>query len=111
MNLRALFERRVKGVRMMELIACGCLVSLVLGVYIAKNAGGREGAEIAKINQDIRAEERRLKLLRAELAHLERPERIEHLATTYLGMTPVPAKRETLPEGLPEVARHSEAQR
>lgn len=104
MKLSALFERRIRGVRAINLAAGVCLVALVLGVYLAKTAGGREGAEIVQINQEIRAEERRVRLLRAELAHLERPERIERLASTYLGMTPVPAKRETLPEGLSEVA-------
>ena len=109
MKLRALFERRIRGFRAIELGAGLCLVALVLGVYLAKTAGGREGAEIVQINQDIRAEERRLRLLRAELAHLERPERIEQLASTYLGMAPVPAKRETLPEGLSEVAHRETA--
>ncbi len=111
MNLKALFDRRIKGFRAVEVAACGCLIVLVLGVYLAKTAGGREGAEIVQINQDIRAEERRLRLLRAELAHLERPERIEHLATTYLGMVPVPAKREALPEGLSEVVHRGETAR
>ena len=40
-----------------------------------------------------------------------RPERIEQLATAYLGMSPVPAKRETQPEGLSEVAHRSEPAR
>lgn len=104
MNLKALFDRRIKGFRAVEVAACGCLIVLVLGVYLAKTAGGREGAEIVQINQDIRGEERRLRLLRAELAHLQRPERIEQLASAYLGMAPAAAKREVQPEGLSEVA-------
>jgi hypothetical protein len=111
MNLRAIFDRRIKGFRATELVAGLCLVVLVLGVYLAKNAGGREGAEIVKINRDIQAEERKVKLLRAELAHLERPDRIQSLSEVYLGMGPVPAKRETMPEGLSEIAHRSEASR
>jgi len=42
--------------------------------------------QLAEVNSQIRDEERRLKLLRAELAYLEQPRRLERLAVTYLDL-------------------------
>lgn len=107
----ALFNRRLRGFRVVEIAACACLAVLVLGVYMTKAAAGREGAAIASINQDIDAETKRMRLLRAELAHLEQPERLERLSSQYLALAPVPAKRETVPDGLTEIARQAGAER
>jgi hypothetical protein len=105
--LTALFNRRIRGFRLTELIAAGCLAILVLGVYLTKADAGREGATIASMNRDIAEEQRRVRLLRAEIAHLEQPDRLEALSTRYLALGPVSAKRETLPDALTEVARQT----
>jgi hypothetical protein len=102
-----LFNRRIRGFRLSELIAAACLAVLVLGVYLTKADAGRESATIASMNRDIAVEQRRVRLLRAELAHLEQPERLEALSTRYLSLGPVSAKRETLPDALTEVARQT----
>lgn len=109
-QIRALFNRRFRGFRVIELGALGCLAVLVLCVYLTKAAAGRESAAIAGINKEIGAEARRVRLLRAEIAHLEQPERIEALSSRYLELGPVPAKRETAPEALAEVARQVEVE-
>lgn len=98
-----LFERR-RGFRVVELVTVGFLVLVVLVVYLTKAAAGREGARLAQVNSQIRDEERRLKLLRAELAYLEQPRRLERLAVTYLDLQPVSPKRETQLSGLVDVA-------
>ena len=103
--LNTLFHRRLRGFRVIEVVACACLAVLVLSVYLTKASAGREAASIASINQDILSEQKRLRLLKAELAHLEQPERLERLSTQYLALAPVSAKRETVPDGLTEVAR------
>ena len=106
----ALFNRRLRGFRVIEVVACGCLAVLVLSVYLTKAAAGREGSAISGINQDIAEEQKRVRLLKAELAHLEQPERLERLSTQYLALAPVPAKRETVPDGLTEIARQAGAE-
>jgi hypothetical protein len=103
--LKTLFDRRLRGFRVIEIVAFGCLAALVLGVYLTKASAGRESAAIVGINQDIAEEQKKLRVLRAELAHLEQPQRLERLSTQYLAMGPVSAKRETVPDGLTEVAR------
>ena len=47
------------------------------------------------MEQQIADEQHRVRLLGAELAHLEAPERIERLSQQYLGLAPIDAKHET----------------
>ena len=106
---KRMFDRKVRGFRVVELMAAACLAVLVLSVYLTKAAAGREAAAIASANQDITDEQRRLRILKAELAHLEQPERLENLSTRYLALAPVSARRETQADGLSEVARQGGA--
>jgi cell division protein FtsL len=82
----------VRGFRLVDLIAVGVLASLILGVYLAKTIAGRERAEIATIDRKIEAEQARIRLLQAEVSHLEQPARIEALSERLLGLAPVPAQ-------------------
>lgn len=103
--VRALFERRVRGFRVVHLAAVGCLAVLVLGVYGFKAGAGRESARISDVDAQIADERRHLRLLRAELAHLEQPARLERLSAAYLGMAPAGGAREAPVESLSELAR------
>lgn len=98
--------KRIRGVRVLDLIGLGLLISLILSVYLAKTIAGRERTEIASVERQIGAEHERIRLLQAEVSHLERPGRIEQLSVSYLGLGPINAKRETTPEGLAEAVRN-----
>lgn len=103
----ALFSRRIRGFRPIEILAAAALAVLVLSVYMTKAAAGREAASIAAADRDIADEQKRLRLLKAELAHLEQPERLQALSTQYLQLGPAPPKREIAPDSLTDVARQS----
>jgi hypothetical protein len=98
-------NRRVRGFRLLDLIALGLLICLILGVYLAKTVAGGERAKIASVERQIEAERARIRLLLAENAALERPDRIERLSETYLGLAPVAFKRRVDIDALPELAR------
>lgn len=100
----SLLARRVRGFRLVDLVALGVLVVLILGVYLAKTIAGRERAQIAAADRQIGAEKARIRLLQAEVTHLEQPARIERLSETYLGLAPVSIKREATPDALPAIA-------
>lgn len=99
-----IFARRIRGVRLVDVVAFGLLVAVVLGVYLAKTVAGRERSQIARIERQIAAEEARIRLLEAEVAHLEQPGRIEALASQYLEMAPVKAAHEVEAEALARMA-------
>lgn len=101
----SLLDRKVRGFRLVDLVALGLLTMLVLGVYLAKTMAGKERAQIARVERDIGEEKTRIRLLQAEVAHLEQPARIEHLSESYLGMEPVPIRHEATPDALTDIAR------
>jgi hypothetical protein len=100
-----LFDQRVRGFRIVEVAALACLILLILWVYLTKAQAGDERARIASIEHDIAVEQQKLRMLKAESAHLEQPTRIERLSEAYLGLEPVPARREATPRSLPEIVR------
>lgn len=101
----SVFTRKIRGFRLVDLVGAGLLVLIILGVYLAKTMAGRERAEIAKVERQIRMEQARIRLLQAEVAHLEQPGRIERLAVTYLKMETVGAHREATVDQIIDVAR------
>ncbi|MBL8772724.1 MAG: cell division protein [Phenylobacterium sp.] len=101
----SVFTKRVRGFRLVDLIGVGLLVVLILGVYLAKTMAGRERAQIATVERQIAAEKARIRLLQAEVAHLEQPGRLERLAATFLKMEMVPANREATADQLIDLAR------
>ena len=105
-----LFARRLRGFRLVDLLALGCLLILATGVYLAKAGAGREAASIAEVDKQIVAETRQVRLLRAELAHLEQPARLERLSA-YLGLQPAPASHEATAAALPDLAGRTEVAR
>ena len=107
MSLAFLFETRFRGFRVIEIAAFLCLTTVVLGVYFSKAHAGRESAEIGDVDQQIAETQRRVRLLSAEVAHLESPARIETLSQQYLGLSPISAKHEAADTGLMEIARQA----
>lgn len=95
--------------RMFEISAFVCLVALVAWVYVAKATGADERATIRDIESDIRSEQRQIRLLRAEAAHLERPSRLEALVRAHTDLAPVEPINETRPENLDAIATHEES--
>jgi len=101
----SVLSRRIRGFRLVDLVALGLLIVLVLSVYLAKTIAGKERAEIASVERQIDDEHQRIRLLQAEVTHLERPDRIERLSVAYLGLAPTSAKKEVTPEALGQALR------
>jgi len=108
MSLSSMFDRRVRGFRVVELVCLTILLVLVLGVYLAKTFAGRERAQIAEVERQIDDEKIRVRLLKAEVAYLEQPRRIEQLAQ-QLQLAPIKPEHETTEDALIDVARHAPA--
>jgi len=108
-SIRKVFQSRFRGFRIVDLSAFGCLAVLVLSVYAFKANQGGENARIEDVDEQIVSEQRQIRVLQAQLAHLEEPERLERLAAQYLGMAPTNAKHETSIDALIDVSREAEA--
>jgi cell division protein FtsL len=108
-RIASLFELRIRGFRVLEMAALLTLVAMIFGVYLTKAEAARERYEIGEVGKQILDEERTLKQLRAESAHLEQYQRIETLARDYLGLQPVKPGRETVAQDLPALASERRA--
>ena len=104
MNPFAIFTRRVRGVRVLDLMAGVVLLVLALGSYAFKTMAEAQGAGAADVQAQINQEDRRIRLLKAEISHLEAPSRIEARATQYLQMGALDAKHEITPADLSRIA-------
>jgi cell division protein FtsL len=104
MRIGGLFDQRVRGFRIVELSGLGVLLVLVLAVYLSKAGAGGERADIDDVQQQIVKQQLRIRLLKAEVANLERPERLKALSSEYLGLQAVPAKHEVPADALPDIA-------
>ncbi len=104
MSLTAVFTRRVRGVRLINLWGAGLLLVLVLGLYLVKTFAGAERADIDRTEAQIVDEQRRIRLLQAEVAYLEQPDRIQRLAEINLHVQPLSGKHETGVDSLGAVA-------
>ena len=65
----------------------------------------RDIKRLAKLDAQIAEESKTVQDLRVKVAELERPARLEALATTYLGMKPVASSHETQLEALGDISR------
>ena len=104
-----LLERRLLGFRTLDVALAVFLVALILGVYLAKTLAGGERGQIAAAERRIAEERQRIVLLEAEVAHLERPDRLTALSRAYAGLGPVAAGREITPQGLADALQSPQA--
>ncbi|ENZ82649.1 MULTISPECIES: hypothetical protein [Caulobacter] len=110
MSLSGVFNRRIRGFRVVEVAGLGILLTLVTSVYLAKTFAWRERQEIGHIQQEIDDEGVRKRLLEAEVAHLEQPRRIEQLAV-MMHLQPIAPTHEITEDALIDVARRHELPR
>jgi hypothetical protein len=109
MTFREVFERRVRGFRVVELISVGLLATTVLGVYLAKAFATRERGEIGQVEDQLASENERMRLLKAEVAYLEQPDRLRRLARG-LNLAVADASRQVEPDALAQVSAAGSAQ-
>jgi len=102
--ITSLFEQRVRGVRLIDLIGLGLALAMIFWVCLSK---AREGEDIKRMNtldQQIAEETTAVDALKIRVAQLERPSRLEALAKSYLNMKPVEAAHEAQIESLSEIS-------
>lgn len=102
--IASVLGRRVRGFRVVNVAALAIAMVMAMGVYWAKTSAAREAAAIADVQRQITLEQRRTRLLQAEIAYLERPDRLTELAAARR-LAPVPADREASTDALSQIAQ------
>ena len=83
--------------RTLHILAGVLIVVLVVGLYKAKSDAAKAQAHVRNLQGQIQNTEADMRALRAEIAHLESPARVEALARRELGAT-AGAESAVLPE-------------
>lgn len=103
--ITGLFTHRTRGFRTINVLLASVLLVLAVGVNLAKTFAGKERNVIGATEREIRKENDQIRVLQAEVAHLEQPERLERLSRAFLAMAPVNVKQETTVEDLYAASR------
>ena len=88
--------------RVLHALSLLILVGSAVAVYKVKYDTTYEVQRIAKLRNDIRSEQERIALLRAEWTRLAAPQRVQELAVRHLGMKPMDVARVSDLANLPE---------
>ncbi len=102
-TLKRVFDWKVRGIRWVEIIGLVLVAAMIFSVYLAKAAAASESARIASLERQITQNGQRVRLLRAEVARLEQPGRLESLSREA-GLGPVDVRRQATVASLPELA-------
>ncbi len=86
--LTRLFDWKVRGIRWVEIFGILCVVAMLLSVYLTKAAAARQTTRIAQLEREIDQSSLRVRMLRAEVARLESPARLEALSR-QAGLVPI----------------------
>ena len=78
---------KAKLIRHLQIAAAVLIAVLAIGLYKAKTDAARTEAHVRQLQNDVDEREADMRALRAEIAHLESPARVETLAEQHLGST------------------------
>ena len=93
MSVLRIFGRRYRGFRIVDIIAVSAILVIAVTSYAMKTFASAEDADMSSLETHIGGEEKRIRLLKAEIARLEAPDRVERLSAAYLQMAqPDPAR-------------------
>jgi cell division protein FtsL len=88
---------KAKLMRNLHIVAGVLIIALAVGLYKAKTDAARTETHVRQLQSQIDEREADLRALRAEIAHLESPARVEALAEQHLGAS-VGSESAALPE-------------
>ena len=80
------------------------LVALAFALYWAKAEAQAVREQVIQLQGDVEAQRRQVRTLEAELAFIERPDRLEEAATAQLNLVPITADRIATLDQLDRVA-------
>jgi hypothetical protein len=102
---------RIRGFRIVNLLGLTVLLVIALGSYALKTLAGTQDAGGVGVEDQILQEQKRIRMLQAEISTLGGPQRVADLSRQYLSLTPVDAKHDITEEALPTLAAQLRAQR
>ncbi len=100
-----LFEQRVRGIRLIELVGILLALAMIFWVCLSKAREGEDIKRMGDLDAQIAEQQEAVDALKIKVASLERPSRLEALATQYLGMKPVEPNHEADLDTMGEISK------
>jgi hypothetical protein len=95
---------RIRGFRIVNLLGLTVLLVIALGSYALKTLAGTQDAGGVGVEDQIVQEQKRIRMLQAEISTLGGPQRVADLSRQYLNLGPVDAKHDITEDALPALA-------
>ena len=95
---------RIRGFRVVNLLALTVLLVIALGSYALKTLAGAQDAGEVGVEDQILQEQKRIRMLEAEISTLGGPQRVADLSRRYLALEPVDARHDLTEDALPTLA-------
>lgn len=93
-------------IRILNLIAITALIGSAIYAYTIKYQTMYHAETIARLKNNIKKEKDQIGILRAEWAHLTRPERVQALADKLLDLQPLALNQIVKADAIPDKAAH-----
>ena len=74
-------------IRTLQIAAGVLIIVLAVGLYKAKTDAAQTQRHVRQLEQQVEETEASMRALRAEIAHLESPGRVEEMSENHLGMS------------------------
>ncbi len=104
MRVPNVLSARFRGFRVVNLLALTFLLVIAVGSYALKTFAGAQDAGAVGVEDQIVQEQKRIRMLQAEISRLGAPQRVSDLSRQYLGLGPADAKHEITDQDLPSIA-------
>jgi hypothetical protein len=104
MNFPRFLSARFRGFRVVNLLGLTVLLVIALASYALKTLAGAQDAGGVAVEDQIVQEQKRIRMLTAEVALLGAPQRVADLSRQYLNLAPADPQREITAEALPTIA-------
>ena len=95
---------RIRGFRIVNLLGLTVLLVIALGSYALKTLAGTQDAGGVGVEDQILQEQKRIRMLQAEISTLGGPQRVADLSRQYLNLGPADAKHDITEDALPALA-------
>ena len=109
MRLPDVLSARIRGFRVVNVLGFALLIALAVGGYAFKAVASAQDAKVAALDDQIIQEQKRIRMLKLDVARLGGGPRVEGLSRRYLGLGPMDPRHDISPEALPAVAAAARA--
>ena len=103
----ALYERRIRGVRLVDLGGAGLALILIFGIGLSKVREDSDVKRLKQLDRDIAEAQGAISQLKLNVSSLEEPRRLEMLAAQVLDMHAVRPDHEADLDSLAEISHTS----